>query len=110
MYDKVPPGYKQYIEGLLGKYEEHKELWEDRSPMTHIEKIQAPILMIQGVNDLRCPVEESRQFRDKLLELGKKEGSDFEYHELGEQGHQTREKKQQKNILKLIVDFFDKRL
>ncbi len=45
-----------------------------------IEKIKVPIQMIHGVNDPRCPVEESRQFRDKLIEMGWKEGKEGRKH------------------------------
>ncbi len=110
MYDKSSPSYQHFLEGLIGKYEENKELWEDRSPLNHVKNIQAPILMIQGVNDPRCPIEESRQFRDKLLELGKQEGNDYEYHELGVQGHGSREIMQFKDIVKTHLAFFEKRL
>lgn len=108
--EQAPGGYKELIEGLLGKYEENKELWEDRSPLTHVDKIKAPIQMIQTVNDPRCPIGESRQFRDRLLELGKKEGEDFEYIELGEKGHGIKGKDDLANTIKLVLDFFKRRL
>ena len=104
--DEMPLGYKQHTEGLLGKYEEHKELWEDRSPLNHVEKVQAPLLMIQGVNDPRCTISQSRMFRQKLLDLGKEEGKDFEYHEFGDIGHGGREVSQYVEENKLLVEFF----
>lgn len=39
------------------------------------------------VNDPRCPISQARRFRERLLELGRVEGDEFYYHELGEQGH-----------------------
>ncbi len=108
-YDAFSPAIKFFFESLLGKYDENKALWEDRSPLTHIEKLQAPLLMIQGVNDPRCPIGESRQFRDKLVELGLKAGIDFEYHEFSAVGHGTRETKRAVKENKLIIEFFLKK-
>jgi len=34
----------------------------DRSPITHIDRLDAPLLLTHGSNDQRVPVEESRQF------------------------------------------------
>jgi dipeptidyl aminopeptidase/acylaminoacyl peptidase len=67
--------------------------------------------MIQGVDDPRCPVEQARIFRDRLLELGFEEGKDFEYVEL-EEGHMGWYTNIQSKIqqVKLIADFFDRKL
>jgi dipeptidyl aminopeptidase/acylaminoacyl peptidase len=110
VYDEFPLNYKQFFEGLLGKYEEHKELWEDRSPLNHVETVQAPLLMIQGVNDPRCTISQSRLFRQKLLDLGKEEDKDFEYHEFGDIGHGGRKVNQYVEENKLLVEFFLRRL
>lgn len=110
-YDRSQPHFKYFINQHLGKYEENKELWEDRSALNHIENIKAPILIIHGVNDPRCPIEESRNFRDKLLELGKKEGVDFEYIEFSDEGHGAfSDIKMRIRTFKLFLDFFKRRL
>ncbi|MCE7742395.1 MAG: S9 family peptidase [Candidatus Heimdallarchaeota archaeon] len=110
MYDAGMPAYKNWIEGLFGTYEENKELWEDRSPLNFVEHIQAPILMIQAVNDPRCTIGESRQFRDKLIQLDKKEGVDFEYFEIGKEGHMTVGQEARLRTDKMILEFFMKYL
>ncbi|MFX1536234.1 MAG: S9 family peptidase [Promethearchaeota archaeon] len=111
MYDRSRPHFKYFLNSHMGTYEEQKELWEDRSALNYIDKLQAPIQMIHGVNDPRCPVEESRQFRDKLLEMGKKEGEDYEYTEFGEEGHGgMSDIKMRIRTFKLFIDFFKRRL
>jgi len=110
VYDEFPLDYKQFFEGLLGKYEEHKELWEDRSPLNHVNKVNAPILMIQGVNDPRCTISQSRLFKQKLLDLGKQEGIDFEYHEFGDVGHGGRLVSKFIEENNILVEFFIRRL
>lgn len=114
-YDLSKPHFKYFVESHLGKYEENKELWEDSSAMNHIEKIKAPIQMIHGVNDPRCPVEESRQFRDALIEMGWKEGEEgdktYEYVEFAEEGHGAMSDiKMRIRTFKLMLDFFNRRL
>lgn len=43
----------------------------DRSPLTHVELLSAPLLLTHGSNDWRVPVGESRAFFARAKELGK---------------------------------------
>jgi dipeptidyl aminopeptidase/acylaminoacyl peptidase len=49
----------------------HANLWRERSPFFSLERIQAPVQLICGANDQRCPASESIQARDVLKSLGK---------------------------------------
>ncbi|MHA2101319.1 MAG: S9 family peptidase [Candidatus Kariarchaeaceae archaeon] len=49
-----------------GKY---KELYIDRSPISHISKIKAPVLIMAGKNDTRCPWPPIEKFINKLKEM-----------------------------------------
>ncbi|MHA2280684.1 MAG: S9 family peptidase [Promethearchaeota archaeon] len=49
-----------------GKY---KELYMDRSPITHIKNIKAPVLIMAGKTDTRCPWPPIEKFIDKLKEM-----------------------------------------
>ena len=55
----------------MGEPEDNKELWHARSPYFFLDKINAPVQMICGGNDQRCPASDSIDARDKLVELGK---------------------------------------
>jgi dipeptidyl aminopeptidase/acylaminoacyl peptidase len=44
--------------------------WYANSPIFFIDRITAPIQLIAGGNDVRCPPAEAEQVRDKLIELG----------------------------------------
>ncbi|MHA1419672.1 MAG: S9 family peptidase [Candidatus Heimdallarchaeaceae archaeon] len=110
MYDKGMPNYQNFIESLFGTYEENKELWEDRSPMNFVEKIKVPILMIHGVNDPRCPIGEARQFKERMLQLGKEEGKDYEYVEVGGEGHRLIGQVARLRDDKLTLEFFKNNL
>ena len=55
----------------MGDPEEHRDLWIARSPYFFLDKINAPVQMICGGNDPRCPASDSIDARDKLIELDK---------------------------------------
>ncbi len=55
----------------MGDPDENHELWIARSPYFFLDKINAPVQMICGGNDARCPASDSIDARDKLVELGK---------------------------------------
>lgn len=55
----------------------------DRSPVNHVERLEAPLLLIHGGNDWRVPVEGSRAFAAKAEALGKP----VTYLEVEGQGH-----------------------
>ena len=86
-YDESTPDFQYIIRLMMGDPAENEELWRDRSAIHFAEELKAKLLMIHGVNDARCPVNQAHAFRDRLLELGYEEGRDFEYVELGEIGH-----------------------
>lgn len=48
-----------------------RELLERISPITRIERVAAPLLIIQGDNDERVPLSESQQMYEKLRDLGR---------------------------------------
>ena len=55
----------------MGDPEENRALWIARSPYFFLDKVNAPVQMICGGNDPRCPASDSMDARDKLVELGK---------------------------------------
>jgi len=56
----------------MGDPEKNRELWIARSPYFFLDKVNAPVQMICGENDPRCPASESMDAHAKLIELGKK--------------------------------------
>jgi dipeptidyl aminopeptidase/acylaminoacyl peptidase len=50
---------------------DNRDLWYERSPFFFLDQVKAPVQLICGENDPRCPASESVQARDKLLEFGK---------------------------------------
>ena len=64
------------------------EFLEKISPLTNIDKIKKPMLIVQGTNDPRVPVTEAIQMRDKLLA----NGNTVWYLEAKDEGHGFRKK------------------
>ena len=55
----------------MGDPEENYESWYNASPFFFLDRVSAPVQLICGANDPRCPAAESLDARDKLVELGK---------------------------------------
>jgi dienelactone hydrolase len=55
----------------------------DRSPIHHVERLDAPLFLLHGANDWRVPVEGSRAFAEQAAKLGKP----VTYLEVAGQGH-----------------------
>jgi dipeptidyl aminopeptidase/acylaminoacyl peptidase len=58
----------RYLESLLGKWPEAKQVYLDRSPSLHAERITAPVLVQQGAEDKIVPIEEAERIVDALFE------------------------------------------
>ncbi len=55
----------------MGDPEDNHNRWVELSPYFFLDKVNAPVQMICGGNDPRCPASDSIDARDKLVELGK---------------------------------------
>ena len=55
----------------FGDPETNHALWHERSPYFFLDHVQAPIQLICGANDVRCPASESRAAYEQLINLGK---------------------------------------
>ncbi len=68
--DQLEP-LKAYMRALFGGTpEELPDLYRERSPLSHAEKVRAPVLILAGLNDPRCPSRQMENYVDRLTELG----------------------------------------
>jgi len=110
MFEDTMPHYRtELMEKYMGTPEENPDLYEQRSPVTHAENLDAPLFMVHGVNDRRVPVSQARVFQERLDDLGYEEGTDYEYRELGEEGHASSDQDQKLRMFRLLADFLDRR-
>ncbi|MFE6226826.1 prolyl oligopeptidase family serine peptidase [Streptomyces sp. NPDC057854] len=45
----------RYLDGLVGRLDEVPERYAERSPLAHVDRITAPFLLLQGLDDVICP-------------------------------------------------------
>jgi len=110
LYESSMEHFKYYFRLQMGDPEENSDLWAERSAINFAEQMTGKLLIVHGVNDPRCPIEQARIFRDRLLELGRVEGRDFEYVELDEEGHGSTDISQKIRSYRLLVDFMKRNL
>ena len=55
----------------MGDPKENYARWYNASPYFFLDRVKAPVQLICGANDPRCPASDSVDARDKLAELGK---------------------------------------
>jgi dipeptidyl aminopeptidase/acylaminoacyl peptidase len=69
---------------------EDPQLYQERSPITYVQQMKTPLLIIHSTNDWRCPIEQGEQLFTYLKVLGREvellvfEGQS---HELNRSGH-----------------------
>lgn len=74
---------EHYITGLVGPLPEAESLYIERSPLTHAERIDVPVLLMQGSDDRVVPPSQSEAIRDAL----DANGTDHEYVVYPGEGH-----------------------
>lgn len=67
----VPPFWRRFMKEWVGDPEEDRERLIQRSPLTYVEQLRCPLLIIQGANDPRVVKNESDQIVARLRELGR---------------------------------------
>ena len=71
-YEDLSYGMRGYSVALMGGTPQEKpELYAAASPMSYIEKVKAPVLIIQGLNDTRTPPRPVMVYAARMKELGK---------------------------------------
>lgn len=111
MYENTMPHFRsELMVKYLGEPDENPDLYEERAPVTHVENVAAPLLMVHGVNDPRVPVSQARIFRDAMDNAGFEAGEDYEYEELGEERHGSSDIDNKIRSLRLLDDFLDRRV
>ncbi|PVC77366.1 prolyl oligopeptidase family serine peptidase [Streptomyces sp. CS081A] len=45
----------RYLDGLIGPFDRVPDRYEERSPVEHVDRITAPFLLLQGLDDVICP-------------------------------------------------------
>lgn len=103
-YNSVPEHWKPIMERWIGDPERDKERFIKDSPITYLDDMVNPMLIIQGANDPRVVKEES----DQIVEALRAKGRDVEYLVFDDEGHGITKKANEK-IAYARMDEFLKR-
>jgi dipeptidyl aminopeptidase/acylaminoacyl peptidase len=70
-YEDEAETLRGYDVALFGGTPEDKpDAYTRGSPLTYVENVRAPVLIIQGRNDTRCPPRQVEVYEEKMKELG----------------------------------------
>jgi dipeptidyl aminopeptidase/acylaminoacyl peptidase len=102
----VPPTWRRMMKKFVGDPDEDAELLRERSPLTYIENVQTPLLVIQGANDPRVVKSESDQLVEKLRSLGRT----VEYIVFEDEGHGFTKRKNELATMRASVGWLEQYL
>jgi dipeptidyl aminopeptidase/acylaminoacyl peptidase len=102
----VPPTWKRFIARFVGDPETEADFLMERSPITYVENVQTPLLVIQGATDPRVVKGESDQLVEKLQSLGR----DVEYVVFDDEGHGFTKRPNELKAYSLAAEWLEKHL
>jgi len=95
------PVLQQSDLATMGDPVKNKALYEDRSPINFVDRIKAPLYLLAGGNDPRCPKTEAQQVVDAV----KKRGGVVEYKVYENEGHGFSKVENQIDAYQRVADF-----
>jgi dipeptidyl aminopeptidase/acylaminoacyl peptidase len=60
----------RYIDGLVGTLPEDRDVYVERAPLSHVDQLSCPVLMLQGLEDEVVPPSQAELFVDALRRKG----------------------------------------
>jgi dipeptidyl aminopeptidase/acylaminoacyl peptidase len=92
---------ERYSEWLLGSLPEAADIYRERSPLLHAERISDPLLVFQGGDDHVVPQSQS----DDLVNALRRNGTPHEYRVYDDEGHGFRQPETIKDFYQRIEKF-----
>jgi dipeptidyl aminopeptidase/acylaminoacyl peptidase len=102
----VPPTWKRFMDRWVGNPETEEDFLVERSPITYVEQVKAPLLVIQGAKDPRVVKPESDQMVERLRSLGR----EVEYEVFEDEGHGFTRRTNELRAFKLSADWLERHL
>lgn len=109
LLETIPPYWKPMLDKLyamIGHPEKEKELLRAASPVFHVDRIKAPLLVAQGAKDPRVKQSES----DQIVAALKKKGIDVPYLLKENEGHGFRNEENRFEFYMAMEDFLKKHI
>jgi dipeptidyl aminopeptidase/acylaminoacyl peptidase len=60
----------RYLDGLIGPLPETRDRYVERAPLSHVDELSCPVLLLQGDEDEVVPPSQSELFRDAMVRNG----------------------------------------
>jgi dipeptidyl aminopeptidase/acylaminoacyl peptidase len=98
----VPPTWRAFMAGWVGDPDTEEAFLMERSPITYVERVRCPLLIIQGANDYRVVKGES----DQIVESIKSRGGVVEYIVYEDEGHGFTRRANNLSAMKASAEFF----
>jgi dipeptidyl aminopeptidase/acylaminoacyl peptidase len=99
--ERTGPWRRHLREAEYGSLAEDRAFLEEISPIHHVERIRAPLLVIHGANDPRVPIGETERMVERLHALGR----EVEFIRLEDEGHQIAKLHNKLRAYPAAVDF-----
>jgi len=106
MLEHEDPFLQQYEKSLMGDPVADRKIYDDASPIQYIRNTKAPLLVLQGDNDIRVPKEEAEQVVSILKEAGKT----VDAHYYPNEGHGFAKRENQVDAIRRTIAWFDRYL
>lgn len=105
----IPPYWKPYLSIIKEIWydesvPEEKEIMTEVSPVFNIDKIKAPLFVVQGANDPRVNIDES----DQIVEALREKGFDVPYMVKYDEGHGFAKEENSLDLYRAMMGFFAK--
>ncbi len=108
MYDLKQGSHRfevNYEEGsLLGRLPEAGRLWVERSPLTHVRQVRAPVLFFHGKEDKAVPYQQSVEFAGAV----QRNGGVAELVLYDDEGHGFDKEANRRDVIERMEKFLDK--
>ncbi|MBP2018118.1 dipeptidyl aminopeptidase/acylaminoacyl peptidase [Symbiobacterium terraclitae] len=102
----VPPHWKPIMKAWLGDVEEDRDFLIERSPITYVDQLKCPLMVVQGAKDPRVVKAESDQMVERLRSMGR----EVEYLVFEDEGHGFTKRTNQLKGYGAMADFLIRHL
>ena len=106
MLEHEDPLLQEYEKSLLGDPVKDRKVYEDASPIQYLGRAKAPLLVLQGDNDIRVPKEEAEQ----VVETLRKAGGTVDAHYYANEGHGFSKRENQIDAIQRTIAWLDRYL
>ncbi len=102
----VPPTWRRFMADWVGDPETEADFLMERSPITYVDQVKAPLFIIQGANDPRVVKAES----DQIVERLRARGVDVKYDVYDDEGHGFTKRANELKAMRDTAEFLEKHL